>query len=117
MFIDMSIIKPRLLRAVNSPLGAYFRVGRDHKALQALLSQDRADFSGVVLDPWDSGRHAELRRACANKLETVLDPRALELSGQGSINTSKIIDLPWAGDTLPHTPQLWPALTVNEWRS
>jgi hypothetical protein len=110
MFIGMSmsslVSQPRLLRAVNPPLGAYFRVGRDHKALQALIAQDRANFSGVVIDPWDAQRHAELRRACQGKLEAVLDPRALELSGQGSTTNAKITALPWAGDTLPHTPAL-----------
>lgn len=106
MFIVMSIGGPRLLRAVGAPLGLYFRVGRDHKSLQALLAQNRANFSGVVLDPWDGDRHGELRRACAGRFETVLDTRALELSGSGSLNNAKITGLPWAGGSLPHTPAL-----------
>ena len=109
MFIAMSIDefpRPRLLRAVNPPLGSYFRVGRDHKPVQALLAQDRAAFSGVVIDPWDHERQAELRLACAGGLETVLDTRVLELSGQESAANPKLTALRWAGDKVPHTHDL-----------
>lgn len=72
--------QPRLLRAVSPPLGAYFRVGRDHLALQALLASDRHNFTGLVYDAHDAEQHDELRRVARERhLETVLDPKAFEL--------------------------------------
>lgn len=98
--------KPRLLRAVNPPLGSYFRVGRDYKPVQALLAEDRAAFSGLVLDAGDHGRQRELRDAAAGRVETVLDTKAFELSTPRGATNPRLVGLPWAGDRLPHTPQL-----------
>jgi hypothetical protein len=106
---DMSmqpVAKPRLLRAVNPPLGSYFRVGRDHKPLQALLAEDRAAFTGLVFDARDHDRHRELRGAAAGRVETVLDTKAFELSTVGGAANPRLAGLPWAGDQLPHTPEL-----------
>lgn len=83
MFIGMSThesSKPRLLRAVNPPVGSYFRVGRDYKPLQALFAEDRVGFSGLVFDAWDHEHQGELRRAAAGRAETVLDTKTFELS-------------------------------------
>jgi hypothetical protein len=59
--------KPRLPRAVSLPLGAYFRGGRDHLALQALLASDRHNFTGVVYDAHDAEQHDELRRVARER--------------------------------------------------
>ncbi len=97
--------KPRLLRAVSPPLGAYFRVARDHLALQALLASDRHSFTGLVYDAHDAEQHDELRRVARERhLETVLDPKAFELSTvRGPLNP-KLAALAWAGVQLPHDP-------------
>lgn len=99
-------LKPRLLRAVNPPLGSYFRVGRDYKPIQALLAEDRVGFSGLVFDAWDHERQGELRRAAADRVETVLDTKALELSTLRGSQDRRLTDLPWAGEQTPHTPEL-----------
>jgi hypothetical protein len=106
MFTNMAIPdapKPRLLRAVSPPLGAYFRVGRDHLSLQALLASDRQDFTGLVCDAHDTDHHEELRRAARERhLETVLDPKAFELSTMRGPLNQKLAALAWAGTQLPH---------------
>jgi hypothetical protein len=99
------VAKPRLLRAVNPPLGAYFRVGRNYKPLQALLAQDRADFSGLVFDA-EAEHQEDLRSAAAGRTETVLDTRAFELSTVRGAVDPRLKQLAWAGDQLPHTPDL-----------
>jgi len=109
MFTDMSTrdaVKPRLLRAVNPPLGCYFRVGRDYKPLQALLAEDRAGFSGLVFDAWAYEHQGELRGAAAGRVETVLDTKCFELSTVRGAADARLADLPWAGENLPHTPEL-----------
>lgn len=109
MFMTMSILdaaKPRLLRAVSPPLGSYFRVGRDYRPLQALLAEDRAGFTGLVFDAWGHEQQGELRRAAAGRLETVLDTKAFELSTVRGPQDARLAALPWAGDQLPHTPEL-----------
>lgn len=109
MFIDMSTLeapKPRLLRAVGPPLGSYFRVGREYKPLQALLAEDRAHFTGLIFDAWAHDNQGELRRAAGGRVETVLDSMSFELSTiRGSLD-QRLAHLPWAGDHLPHTPEL-----------
>lgn len=107
MFMEMSTpsrdTKPRPLRAVNPPLGSYFRVGRDRHPLQALISEKRADFTGLVFDPWDHERQVELRDG-AGHLETVLDTRTFELSTLRGSEDARLAGLPWAGPALPHGP-------------
>lgn len=100
--------RPRLLRPVGPPLGNYLRPGRnDHSILMALMAEGRADISGLVLDAALEERHAELRaEANTYGIETVLDPRVLELATDGGITRGGVAKLPWAGDTLPHTPEL-----------
>lgn len=98
--------KARLLRAVNPPLGSYFRVGRDYKPLQALLAEDRARFTGLVFDAWDHEHQGELRRAAAGHVESVLDTKTFELSTVRGAEDQRLAKLPWAGNQLPHTPEL-----------
>lgn len=82
MFMHMSSdpSRPRLLRAVSAPLGSYYRIGRDYRPLQALIAEDRFDFTGLIFDAFAYARQAELLKAADGKLETILDTRALELS-------------------------------------
>lgn len=96
--------KPRLLRAVSPPLAAYFRVGRDHKPLQALLAEERATFAGLVFEAWDHERQAELRAATVGQAETVLDTKAFELSTVRGALDERLTGLAWARDGLPHSP-------------
>ena len=109
MFIAMSIDQfggPRLLRPVSPPLGSYLRVGREHRVLQALLAEQRADFSGAVFDPWTGDRHTELRAELRRAgLETVLDTKAFEMSTLRGPLDARIKPLAWARE-LPHFPTL-----------
>lgn len=98
---------PRLLRPVGPPLGLYFRPGRnDHTAFLALLAEGHTDMSGLVLSASSEARHAELRtEAQRHGLETVLDPRSVELATPGGIALGGVAQLPWAGEHLPHSPE------------
>ena len=87
----------RLLRPVGSPLGLYLRPGRnDHGALITRLEAGGRNFSGFVLDPCLGGRQELLETANEHDLETVLDPRSVELSTEGGMARSGVSDLTWA---------------------
>lgn len=96
---------PRLIRAVEAPLGLYFRPGyRDHASLGQLFSGGSPRCSGVVFDPRYADRQADLRQEAAQqKYECILDTYALELSTPGgyAMVAEKV---PWSGDS-PHTPE------------
>lgn len=97
---------PRLLRPVGPPLGLYLRPGRnDHTSLSALMAEGGMDLSGVIVDPCLDERHEELRlEAHQHGLETVLDPRTVDLSTPGGVDRGGVTQLPWAGEVLPQTP-------------
>jgi hypothetical protein len=62
--------------------------------------------TGLVADPVLRGRQADLiSEARRLGVETVLDPRTVELSTPGGVSRSGVTDLPWAGEAL-HTPPL-----------
>lgn len=107
MFIDMSIpasAGPRLLRPVGAPLGSYFRVGKAHLPLQALIAENRGAFSGLVFDGWAPETQTELRKAASGiGVETVLDTHGFELATPGGASNDRVAGLPWAGTTLPHS--------------
>lgn len=81
-------------------------MARDYRPIQALLAEERADFSGLVFEAWDHERQGELRRAAGGKLETVLDTKAFELSTVRGADDARLTRLAWAGEQLPHTPAL-----------
>jgi hypothetical protein len=95
----------RLLRPVSDPLGSYLRVGRlEHTLLAQLLVEGRPVGGGLVADPAYVANHKDLwREAVERGVETVLDPRTLELSTPGGFLRGGVRDLPWASDR-PHTP-------------
>lgn len=94
-----------LLRAVDPPLGNYLRPGRnDHVVLQQLLSERQLGATGLVIDAALIARQDDLgHEAGRQDIETVLDPRSVELSTEVGFELSGIRDLPWAPPT-PHTP-------------
>lgn len=98
----------RLLRPVSDPLGSYLRVGRkDHTFLAQMLVEGKAVGSGLVADPAHLDEHKDLwAEARQLGVETVLDPRTLELSTPGGILRGGARDLPWAptSSTGLHTP-------------
>lgn len=100
-------IEPRFLRPAPQELGHYLRPNRnDHRVLLQLLSENRLNISGLVLDPCLWSRHEELaREARANRLEVILDTRSVELSTAGGFARSGISELPWAGSS-PHDRDL-----------
>lgn len=95
---------PRLLRPAPSPLGFYFRPGRnDHKAILQVLSEGDSAMSGVVFDPRLGDRQRELLTEVRRQnFEAVLDPLSLELSAPG-IFDERLSTLPWASPD-PHRP-------------
>jgi hypothetical protein len=95
----------RLLRPVSDPLGAYLRVGpTDHTFIAQMLVEGRAVGSGLIADPAHLPKQQDLWiEARQQGVETVLDPRSLELSTPGGILRGGARDLPWASTTL-HTP-------------
>lgn len=95
----------RTLRPVSDPLGSYLRVGRqDHSFLTQMLVEGRP-ISGLVADPAQADNHKDLwAEAHQQGVETVLDPRSLELSTPGGILRGGAKDLPWAATAGLHTP-------------
>ena len=98
---------PRTLRPVPDPLGCYLRPGRnDHKVLLQMLVDGTNVGTGLVADPVLRARQADLMSEARRLgVETVLDPRTVDLSTPGGVSRSGVTDLPWAGQAL-HTPQL-----------
>jgi hypothetical protein len=95
-------MKPRLLRPVEPPLGAYLRPGRnDHQVLLGLLAEGALPCSGLVMDATLTERHADLRReVVAADAEAVLDPRSADLASPSGMARSGVAELPWAGQTI-----------------
>jgi hypothetical protein len=91
---------PRLLRPVGPPLGLYLRPGRnDHKAILEFIGERPDALSGIVFDPCLEARQAELRaEARETAVETILDPRSVELGTPVGFDKPGLSDLPWAGD-------------------
>ncbi len=95
----------RTLRPVPDPLGSYLRPSsRDHKVLLQMLVEGKPVGTGLVADPCLAERQRDLLgEAHRQGVETVLDPRTVELSTAGGFTRSGITDLPWAG-AAPHMP-------------
>lgn len=95
----------RLLRPVSDPLGSYLRVGRyDHTFLAQMIVEGKDVGGGLVADPAQFNAQKDLWLEARDQgIETVLDPRSLELSTPGGILRSGARDLPWAPEDL-HTP-------------
>lgn len=100
------MVQPRVLRPVPDPLGGYLRPSfRDHKFLMQMLVEGQPIGTGVVADPCHADRQRDLLEVAQNQgVETVLDPRTLELSTEGGFARSGVRKLPWAG-ARPHLPR------------
>jgi hypothetical protein len=94
-----------VLHAAADPLGNYLRPGRnDHLVLQQLLSENRLTASGLVVDATLIARHDDLVEEAGHRgIETILDPRAVDLSTEAGYELSGVADLPWA-PARPHRP-------------
>lgn len=86
------------LRVVDPPLGSYLRPARnDHRVLLRLLSENQLSATGLVVDPVLVARHGELLTEAGRQgMETVLDPRSIDLSTPAGLNLSGVAQLPWA---------------------
>jgi len=94
---------PRL----DEPLALEFRPGpSDHNVLLQLLSEGRTAFNGIVFDPIGAqGAQEELRKEANRRLlETVLDPRFMELATPVGFTETRAAKLTWAGAE-QHTPE------------
>jgi hypothetical protein len=90
----------RFVPPLGEPLGLDFRPGpQDQRVLLQLISEGRTSFSGVVLDPTAAdGPHKELLEEANRRfLETVLDPRFMELATPLGFTDSRATKLKWAG--------------------
>jgi hypothetical protein len=98
--------QPRVLRPVPDPLGSYLRPGRnDHKVLLQMLVEGKSIGTGLVADPVLRSRQADLMSEARRVgVETILDPRTVELSTPGGLSRGGVTTLPWAGQG-PHTPE------------
>jgi hypothetical protein len=94
------------LRAVDPPLGNYLRPGRnDHTVFQQLLSESRPVATGLVIDATLITRQEDLAHEAGRQgIETVLDPRSVDLSTPAGFLLAGVSDLPWAPRT-PHVPE------------
>ena len=95
----------RRLHAVSDPLGSYLRVGsRDHTFLSQMLVDGRPLGTGLIADPANLSTQRDLWEAVVERqIESVLDPRSLELSTPGGFQRGGVAAIPWAGDR-PHEP-------------
>jgi len=77
----------RTLRAVDDPLGSYLRVTRrDTQFLAQMLVDGRNVGTGLVADPALTDQQRDLwTEAHERGVETVLDPRSLDLSTPGGL--------------------------------
>lgn len=96
---------PAMLRVVDPPLGNYLRPGRnDHTIVQQLLSESHLGATGLVVDPTLIARQADFTHEAGRQgIETVLDPRSVDLSTPAGFLLSGVADLPWA-PAVPHVP-------------
>lgn len=96
---------PATLRVADPPLGNYFRPARnDHTVLLQLLSENRLTATGLVIDPALIARQDELvHEAGRQGIETVLDPRSVDLSTAVGLEFAGVSKLPWAPG-VPHQP-------------
>ena len=87
----------------EDPLALYFSAGWTWpNRLGNLIANDRLACKGLRIDPAYWGRQAALVDAAnAVEIETVLDPRSLELSTEEGRERSGVTSLPWAGSA-PH---------------
>jgi hypothetical protein len=94
-----------MLRLADPPLGNYLRPARnDHTVLLQLLSENRLATTGLIIDPALIARQSDLvEEAGRQGIETVLDPRSVELSTTAGFALSGVSDLPWAPPA-PHGP-------------
>lgn len=94
-----------VLHIADQPLGNYLRPGRnDHLVLQQLLSENQLAVTGLLVDPTLIDRHDDLAQEAGQQgIETILDPRSVDLSTPAGFQLSGVADLPWA-PAIPHRP-------------
>ena len=99
----------RLHRA-PSPLATYLRpLERDYRHTAELISAGFEVGSGVVVDACHPDRSADLRASALEHLvEVVLDPRSLDLSTDGGVERSGVVDLPWSTGGVDHPGSFGP---------
>jgi hypothetical protein len=97
---------PATLRALDPPLGNYLRPGRnDHTVIQQLLSESRLSATGLVIDPTLIARQEDLAHEAGRQgIETVLDPRSVDLSTPAGFLLSGVSGLSWAPGA-PHVAE------------
>ena len=85
-------------------LRGYLRPGRSSAGrLKALIAAGTRPCDGLVLDAALWNRLSDLADAASGaRIETVLDPRSLELASDGGRTRGAVAGLPWAG-TATHT--------------
>ena len=94
---------PRAIRPAPTPLGLYFRAGRnDHTALSQLISSGQRSFFGIVFEAGRVRRHKELIELVEkSRLECILDPCTQPSATVGGYSKKSHGELPW-GLNRPH---------------
>lgn len=89
----------------NPNLGHYLRPGRLGAAqLRDVIAANRRPCDGIVIDPVHWSRQTDLARLAKEAgIETILDPRSLELASEAGRLRTGITGLGWYTSTL-HTP-------------
>jgi hypothetical protein len=99
-------LQPRTLRPAPEPLGSFIRAGyNDHTVLAQALAEGRGSGTGLIVNPVHSERQLPLVVEANNRgVETILDPKSLELSSPSGYVLRGVPDLPWAADGVMHSP-------------
>ena len=97
----MSRLERSHLRIVRDPepLGSYIRpISRDINVLSELLASGQPIGSGIIVDARPPEKSDDLRQTAKSRgVELVLDPNSVELSTDGGIDRSGMLQLPWSG--------------------
>lgn len=99
-------LQPRTLRPAPEPLGNFIRPGyNDHVVLAQALAEGRGSGTGLIINPVHAERQLPLvTEANSRGVETILDPKSLELSSPSGYILRGIPDLPWAAEGVMHSP-------------
>jgi len=103
IFRDNLYVMSNVISLTPPQVRGYLRPGRSSAGrLKAVIAAGDRPCDGLVLDAASWPRLADLAEAAEGaSIETVLDPRSLELSSEGGRARGGVAGLPWAG-TAPH---------------
>lgn len=98
------------------PLASYLRpLERDYRHIAELISAGFSLGSGIIVDACHPERSEDLRTfAAQHGLESVLDPRSVDLATDGGIRRAGVAELPWSRG-VPDHPEAFGADRVESY--